>query len=121
MRVFVDEGPVLIELLRAVGRQASANHLRPYLGRLLAAFVEPAPPGVEPSPGLPSTSLIDPLTVREQEVLRLVGEGASNEEIAAALVISIHTVRKHVSNILSKLDVASRTEAVAHARRLGLL
>lgn len=129
VRVFVDEGPTLAELLRAVGRQSSASHLRPYLGRLLAAFAARAqgadahatelqPPAAH---GLSAAALIEPLTEREAEVLRLIGAGASNEQIASALIISIHTVRKHVSNILGKLDVTSRTEAVARARQLGLL
>jgi len=77
----------------------------------------PAVTSVRPS----ATPLLEPLTEREQAVLNLVAEGASNEQIATTLVISIHTVRKHVSNILAKLAVASRTEAVARARQLGLL
>ena len=125
VRVFADEGAPLAELLRAVGRRSSAAHLRPYLSRLLAPFAEitPTPPSlpavtsVRPS----ATPLLEPLTEREQAVLNLVAEGASNEQIATTLVISIHTVRKHVSNILAKLAVASRTEAVARARQLGLL
>ncbi|HMN28306.1 MAG TPA: LuxR C-terminal-related transcriptional regulator, partial [Caldilineaceae bacterium] len=127
VRIFADEGPALGELLRAVGRQPSASSLRPYLGRLLTAVGAAGRPGVEPqgSPDTParppSTALIEPLSEREQEVLQLVSEGASNEQIATSLVISIHTVRKHVSNILAKLAVASRTEAVARARQLGLL
>jgi len=121
----VDEGPLLAALLRAVGRRSSASHLRPYLSRLLAPFAEPqptAPPGPVAAPArLPATPLLEPLTEREQAVLKLVAEGASNEQIATTLVISIHTVRKHVGNILAKLAVASRTEAAARARRLGLL
>lgn len=125
VRPFVDEGAPLAELLRALGRRSSAIPLRPYLSRLLASFTEPqptVPSGQVAAPArLPTTSWLEPLTEREQAVLNLVAEGASNEQIATTLVISIHTVRKHVSNILAKLAVASRTEAVARARQLGLL
>jgi ATP/maltotriose-dependent transcriptional regulator MalT len=62
-----------------------------------------------------------PLTRRELEVLRLIARGMSNQEVAASLVISEHTVHRHVSNVLGKLGVSSRTAAVAQAARLGLL
>ena len=62
----------------------------------------------------------EPLTEREVEVLRLVARGQSNQEIADQLVISEATVRTHVSNILSKLQLASRTQAALHALREGL-
>lgn len=62
----------------------------------------------------------DPLTSRELEVLRLVAKGKSNKEIAEHLVISEMTVRTHVSNVLSKLQLASRTQAALYALREGL-
>ena len=62
----------------------------------------------------------DPLTEREVEVLRLVAQGRSNQEIAGQLVISEATVRTHVSNILTKLHLASRTQAALYALREGL-
>ena len=61
------------------------------------------------------------LTARELEVLSLLGEGASNKEIARRLAISVHTAKFHVASILDKLDATGRTDAVAHAIRLGLL
>lgn len=127
VRLFVEEGAAMVDMLRAVGRQATATALRPYVERLLAAFVvETAANADRPSQPVatgnaPAAVLIEPLSEREQAVLQLVAEGASNEQIATTLVISIHTVRKHMSNILGKLDVASRTEAVARARQLSLL
>jgi ATP/maltotriose-dependent transcriptional regulator MalT len=60
--------------------------------------------------------LVEPLTPREQQVLRLLLAGASNQEIASELVISLATVKKHVSNLLGKLGLASRTQAIARAR-----
>jgi ATP/maltotriose-dependent transcriptional regulator MalT len=65
--------------------------------------------------------LLDPLTEREREVLHLVAQGASNSEIAAMLVVEINTVKRHMGNIMSKLQAGNRTKAVAQARVLGLL
>lgn len=65
--------------------------------------------------------LIQPLSQRELEVLSLICDGCSNQEIAARLVLSLHTVKKHSSNIFAKLGVNSRTQAVARARQLKLL
>jgi NarL family two-component system response regulator LiaR len=70
-----------------------------------------------PSQAKPTT---DPLTVRELEVLRLVSQGMSNREIADKLVVAEWTVRTHVSNILSKLHLASRTQAALYALKTGL-
>jgi DNA-binding NarL/FixJ family response regulator len=61
------------------------------------------------------------LSARELEVLRLVAEGLSDAEIAERLVLSPHTVHRHVANIRTKLGLASRAAAAAHAARLGLL
>jgi len=74
----------------------------------------------------PAASAIMPkdtggLTARELEVLRLISSGLSNQAIAERLCISEHTVHRHVANTLSKLDVSSRSAAVAHVAKLGLL
>ena len=65
--------------------------------------------------------LLDPLSVRELEVLHLVAIGDSNYEIAEQLVVAVSTVKRHVSNIFSKLGVTNRTQAVARAREFGIL
>jgi NarL family two-component system response regulator LiaR len=70
-----------------------------------------------PQEGTPTE---EPLTERELEVVKLVAKGLSNREIAAELVISEATVRTHVSNILSKLKLCSRTQAALYALREGL-
>ena len=86
-----------------------------YAGRLLAAFpVAGETREVE-------TVLVEPLSPRELEVLRLMALGASNGEIARDLVIAVSTVKKHVSHIFAKLVVTSRTQAVARARDLALI
>ena len=73
------------------------------------------------SDGAGRAALVEPLTPRELEVLRLIAEGLPNKTIAARLDISEHTVKFHVNTILGKLGVASRTEAVVRATRLGLI
>jgi LuxR family maltose regulon positive regulatory protein len=83
------------------------------LGRLQGAL---STPGAAPAGGL-----IDPLTSRELEVLEMLAAGASNQTIASQLVVTLDTVKKHVSHVLSKLGAANRTAAVARARELGLI
>ena len=83
------------------------------LHRALAGFLDDGP-----GPALDEAS---PLTVRETEVLRLVASGLSNREIASSLVLSEHTVHRHVANILRKLAQSSRAAATAHATRVGLI
>ena len=61
------------------------------------------------------------LTGRELDVLRLIAAGKSNQRIARELVVTLDTVKKHVSHVLGKLGAANRTEAVTRARQLGLI
>ncbi len=68
-----------------------------------------------------ASTLVEPLSEREREVLTLIAQGLSNQQIADALIVSVGTVKKHLNNIFGKLAVESRTQAVARARALGLL
>jgi LuxR family maltose regulon positive regulatory protein len=120
VRVFVDEGAPMARLLgrlataSATGKAAAAAHVRAaYLRRLLHEFDQAGaavPPGLEV-----------PLSGRELEVLALLRAGTPNQAIAEELVISLHTVKRHVTHILDKLGAANRTQAVTRARELGLL
>jgi len=122
IRIFVDEGPPMAQLLA----EASARGITPdYTGRLLAAFHGEVPTS-ERMPSLlpvrrPSQSLIEPLSQRELEVLHLIAQGLSNHEIGERLYLALSTVKGHNRVIFGKLDVQRRTEAVARARELGLL
>jgi ATP/maltotriose-dependent transcriptional regulator MalT len=91
---------------------------RQFAAAALAAFAGMEPPTVHVAT---ATILLEPLTAREEEVLRLLASGASNQDIVEQLVISLATAKKHVSNVLGKLGVASRTQAILRARELGLL
>jgi LuxR family transcriptional regulator, maltose regulon positive regulatory protein len=117
IRLFVDEGAPMQALLR----HAHARGIVPrYVATLLAAFGEPHAstiPPPSPRPGL----LLEPLTEREREALRLLLEGASNREIAHRLVLSVNTVKRHVYNLCGKLGVQSRTQAIIRARDLDIL
>lgn len=73
------------------------------------------------NPGRQSPALVEALTAREREVLRLVSEGLGNKEIASRLDISDHTVKFHISSILGKLGASSRTEAVSQGIRRGII
>jgi LuxR family maltose regulon positive regulatory protein len=123
IRSFVDEGPrmaVLLFALRASnhGKGKSGNDaMARYLDRLLASF----PQNFVGDRHTTQQPLPDSLSVREQEVLDLLARGASNQEIAEALVITVDTVKRHVSNILSKLGVSNRTQAVARARAFRII
>ena len=86
--------------------------------RVLAGFAL----GVNSADKTESTSRsFEALSEREREVLRLIAEGGSNQDIASRLVISITTVKTHVGNIFNKLGVTSRTQALSRAEGLGLL
>lgn len=119
VRVFLDGGDTIRRLLMVVRSNLGASHpLAGYVRSILTYFVtgEEAYPVVEND-----GSLIEPLSDREREVLRLLADGLSNKEIAARLIISLATVKTHIANIYQKLEASSRTQAVARAEVLGLL
>ena len=112
------------ELVRAIHQvYRGESSLHPRIARMLLQEISAERPpkgeGHQPRlPGRPPT--VDPLTQREMEVLKLVAGGRSNRKIADQLVVAEGTVRTHVSNILSKLHLASRTQATLYALREGL-
>jgi LuxR family transcriptional regulator, maltose regulon positive regulatory protein len=116
VRSFVDEGPPVAHLLGLIARSGGPKAAAAV--ELLAAFPEAAAERMHLPAG---SSLVEMLTEREQEVLRLIAAGLSNAEIASKLVISPGTVKVHTNNIYAKLGVSSRTEAVARARELKVL
>ena len=112
MRTFLDEGEPMAKLLyQAQAHRAGAG----YASELLSAVSQTAD---TTSP--PAQLLIEPLSMRELEVLRLIEAGYSNQEIAARLVISMPTVKRHISNIYAKMGAKSRTQAVSLGRELKL-
>ena len=112
VRLFADLGLPMARLLQEARSRAV---LPEYVETLLAAFGELA------FPATVGGVLPEPLTAREQEVLKLIAAGLTNREIADQLVISAETVKKHTASIYGKLAVRSRREAVARARKLALL
>jgi LuxR family maltose regulon positive regulatory protein len=118
LEIFVGKGEPMARLLYEVAKQgAHADFAR----RLLALF----PKGDTPLPTAPpaqrrAQALIEPLSDREIETIRLVAAGMSNKEIAQKLHISLRTVKFHMTNIYGKLGVDSRTQALARARLLGI-
>lgn len=116
VRVFADYGAPMHRLLLRFAEQ-NLTVSKKYFGSVLGAFA-PAPARI---PQSAATPVADALSMREVQVLRLVAQGASNQEIAGRLVIALPTVKRHISNIYDKLAVTSRTQAVARAQELHLL
>ncbi|MGG3504464.1 LuxR C-terminal-related transcriptional regulator [Paenibacillus lautus] len=148
IRLFIEEGQPMRQLISAAAvskpmqklfreavdkskqkqllREAIKKPMHDYLERLLHAFdAERLESGVTSVfvPGFvqPAESLIEPLSRRELEVLRLIAEGLSNRQISERLFVTLSTVKGHNRMIFDKLDATRRTEAVARARELGLL
>jgi LuxR family maltose regulon positive regulatory protein len=119
IRIFVDEGKEMEQMLHnALSREIAPQ----YVSLLLRAFS-----GAEKSPtksplkSIPESGLVEPLSDREIEVLKLIAEGLTNQEIANRLYLSLNTVKVHTRNIYAKLGVNNRTQASIQARALGIL
>jgi LuxR family maltose regulon positive regulatory protein len=139
IRVFADAGAPMRALLGQLaagqaGEDAAARAVPSgYLAAVLRAAAGHPHPGPRPGGGAAATPrpgrgapaalprLPEPLTPRERDVLRLLAAGRSNQRIAHEFVLTLDTVKKHVSHLLGKLGAANRTEAVTRARELGLI
>ena len=123
VRVFADEGPpmgVLLGRLVAAQRADDAARIVPLgcLARVLQAFGRKVTAAAARAGGAPAVpGLVDQLTAREMEVLRLLAAGTANRAIAEELVLSLDTVKKHVGHVLDKLGAANRTQAVARLQQ----
>jgi LuxR family maltose regulon positive regulatory protein len=111
-RIFLDEGPPMVSLLRDAERAGGGDHVARVLR--LVVPVEGPRPGTAPS-------AIDALSERELDVLRLLDTELTGPEIARALFVSHNTVRTHTKHIFTKLDVTNRRAAVLRAREHGLI
>jgi LuxR family maltose regulon positive regulatory protein len=134
MRTFLDRGSGLAQLIHESmeplkpvdpGDVPMDYLIKEYAGSLLSAFSRARNVHARALTALAgqtgSEVLVDPLTERELEVLMLLAEGLSNKELASRLVVAPSTIKQHLKNIYAKLDVHSRTEALARARELNLI
>lgn len=129
LRIFVNEGQSMQALIAAYAQsyglersliEKQSNHpLARYVHKLLAAFA-PTANQQQSAIGRPQPEMIEPLSERELEVLRLIAQGLSNREISQRLFVALSTVKGHNLRIFGKLQVQNRTEAVVRARELGL-
>jgi LuxR family maltose regulon positive regulatory protein len=115
VRLFLHAGPGVTALLRTVTSRRLANpHARRVLAALDGTTVDASPPAARPA------ALVDPLSRRELDVLRLLRTDLSGPDIARELHVSLNTLRTHTKNIFTKLDATSRREALRRAAELGL-
>lgn len=125
VRVFVDEGEPMTALLHQLYQLAKKDNphqpgfSREYLERLLLAFRSAQ--RSSSATAATTNELIEPLSEREWEILRLIAAGHSNQEIAAKLFVAPSTIKWHVGNLYGKLNVRTRTQAIARAQQLNLL
>jgi LuxR family maltose regulon positive regulatory protein len=117
LRVFMDQGNDLIGLLDALPANSPEKQYASAIKELIAGESRHIPHAAAKSAGYPG----EILSVRELEVLSLMADGYSNQEIADRLFVSLNTVKTHIKKILSQLDVHNRTHAIARARELGLI
>jgi LuxR family transcriptional regulator, maltose regulon positive regulatory protein len=126
VRLFLDEGLSMRQLL---GEASIRGFMPDYTGKLLMAFEAekrekeglPIPPTVRPEGRRDGKSLVEPLSQRELKILQLIAQGLSNREIGERLFLALDTVKGYNRRIFNRLQVQSRTEAIARARELGLL
>jgi LuxR family maltose regulon positive regulatory protein len=116
VRVYVDEGPSMASLLKAIAKQGSASA---YVRQLLAAVNRSIETTATSS--APERALIEPLSARELDVLRLLATDLDGPEIARELIVSLNTVRTHTKHIYEKLGVNNRRAAVRRTKELDML
>jgi LuxR family maltose regulon positive regulatory protein len=114
MRLMIADFKMLIEKQK----NREGQKLIGYVQKLLAAF---APATSQSAFSNPPSEILEPLSDRELEILRLIAQGLSNREIGERLYLALDTVKGHNRRLFDKLQVNSRTEAIARARELGLL
>jgi LuxR family maltose regulon positive regulatory protein len=118
VRTFIDEGKPMLTLLGQVRLRGTAVS---FIGRLLTAFPPPAQVEEQSGAGRVNPALAEGVGERERTILRLIAQGLSNREIAETLVIAPSTVKWYIHSLYSKLNVKSRTQALARAQELRLL
>ena len=128
VRVFADEGAPMADLIRRVLKarrkvppDIEGNVPLEYIGKLLEALGAPVTASSRVHVRGPADLVLDPITERELEVLKLLDSDLSNREIAARLFVSLATVKSHTKHLYRKLGVRARHQAVARAKELGLL
>jgi LuxR family maltose regulon positive regulatory protein len=118
VRVFVDEGESMRLLIEKLSRNRD-HPLSEYVDKLMIAFAQLGEK--EPKVGGLKSEVVESLSQRELEILRLIAEGLSNQEIGRRLFLELDTVKGHNRRIFDKLQVKRRTEAIVRARELDLL
>ena len=123
IRIFVDEGEAMRSLISDFGLTVAnrAHPLLEYVNHILDFFPQPAEIVTQSKIVKPKSKIVEPLTDRELDILRLIAAGHSNAEIGQRLYLALSTVKGHNLRIFNKLQVQNRTEAVARARELSLL